>query len=292
MLSRRLLLILFCASPLAAQVDRATLNGTVTDTTGALIQAAKVEVASPSTGLRREAITGATGVYQVAGLPIGVYNVTISKPGFKSIEIKDVVLTVGQTRTLDAQMELGAVASTVEVKATMETVNRSSAEIGGVIESQQVRDIPLNGRNWASLMALAPGAINVGVGNERSIRFVGRALDDNNFTFDGIDASGVQEQPQKADTRLAISLDSIAEFRVNSAVYTAESGTTGGGQINVVSKTGTNQFHGGLFEFLRNDKLNARSPFDPSNLPPFRLNQFGASFGGPIVKNRTFFFAN
>src|SRR5207247_7878788 len=125
----------------------------------------------------------------------------------------------------------------------------------------------------------------------RGIQSAGRARDDSNYTFDGIDASGVQDQPQKADAMLNISLDSIAECRVSSSNYTAESGTTGGGQINVVSKTGTNEIHGGLFEFLRNDIFDARSPFDPAQIPPFRLNQFGANVGCPIVKNRSFFYS-
>ncbi len=113
--------------------------------------------------------------------------------------------------------------------------------MGGVIESSQIKEIPVSGRNWASLMLLAPGAVNYGDGAQRSIRFSGHSLDDSNFTFDGIDTSGVQEQTQKADTRLNIALDSIAEFRVSTANYTAESGAAGGAQINVVSKTGTNQ---------------------------------------------------
>ncbi|HEY3128391.1 MAG TPA: TonB-dependent receptor [Acidobacteriota bacterium] len=294
MLHRRLqvLLFVFVTLPLGAQVDRANLSGTVSDSSGAVIAGAKVEAVSTGTALRRETITGPDGGYNIPGLPIGSYTVTISKEGFKAIQYKDLELSVGQSRTLDAQMEVSALATQVEVVAAAAPLNRSSAEVGGVIESQQVRDIPLNGRNWASLMMLAPGAINVGGGSQTSIRFVGRSRDDNNFTFDGIDASGVQEQPQKADARLNISLDSIAEFRVNSAVYTAESGTTGGGQINVVSKTGSNEFHGGLFEFLRNDIFDSRSPFDPPKLPPFRLNQFGADLGGPIAKNRSFFFAN
>ncbi|HZS51133.1 MAG TPA: TonB-dependent receptor [Bryobacterales bacterium] len=278
--------------PAAAQVDRAAINGTVTDASGGVIPGARVEVVALGTGLRREMLTGLNGGYDIPGLPIGSYNVTISKEGFRAVQFKDVSLFVGQTRTLDAQLDVSAVASQVEVQATAAAINRSSAEIGGVIESQQVRDIPLNGRNWASLMTLAPGAINVGGGDQRSIRFVGRSRDDNNYTFDGIDASGVQEQPQKSDVRLNISLESIAEFRVNAAAYTAESGAAGGAEINVVSKTGTNQWHGGAFEFLRNDKLNARTPFDPSQLPPFHLNQFGGSVGGPIARDRTFFFVN
>src|SRR5439155_11406176 len=137
------------------------------------------------------------------------------------------------------------------------------------------------------------GAINAGnTDAQHSIRFNGKSLDDENYTFDGIDASGVQESAQKADVRLNISLDSIAEFRVSTSNYTAETGAAGGAQINVVSKTGTNAFHGSTFYAVRNDTLDARSPFDDSTLPPFTLHQFGASAGGPIIKNKAFFYAN
>ncbi len=272
------------------QVDRANLNGTVTDSSGAVIRDAVVEVVSRVTGLRREVPTGTAGAYNLTGLPIGTYDLSISHPGFETSKIEGVELSVGQTRTIDAKLSVTGVASYVDVQAAAEVLDKSDAQIGTVIETQQLRDIPVNGRNWATLMMLAPGAINVGGGSQTSIRFVGRSRDDNNYTFDGIDATGVQEQGQKADARLNISLESIAEFRVNSAVYTAEGGSSGGGQVNAVSKTGTNEFHGGLFEFLRNNVVDARSPFDPSKIPPFRMNQFGASFGGPIVHNRTFFF--
>ena len=161
-----------------------------------------------------------------------------------------------------------------------------------MIESEQIQEMPLDGRNWAGLMALAPGAINNGSGDQHAIRFNGRSLDDENYTFDGIDASGVQEQAQKADAHLNISLESIAEFRVSTAVYTAESGAAGGAQINLVSKTGSNQLHGGAFEFLRNDIFDAKTYFDPNPLPPLRMNQFGGDLGGPIVKDRTFFYMN
>jgi hypothetical protein len=132
----------------------------------------------------------------------------------------------------------------------------------------------------------------LGGGGQRDLRFVGRGIDDSNYTFDGIDATGVQEQSQKVGVRLNISLETIAEFRVSSSVYTADKGGSAGAQISVVTKSGTNAFHGGVFEFLRNDKVDARSPFDGSTVPPFRLNQFGGSVGGPIKKNRTFFFAD
>src|SRR5437762_6563448 len=293
-LHRKLLVLLLAlvTYPVAAQVDRATLTGTVTDSTGSVIVGARVEAVATSTALRRETVTGVNGAYELPGLPIGSYTVTISKAGFKVTQYTNVELSVGQSRTLDPQMEVSEMTSHVEIVETAAALNRSSAEVGEVIQSQQVRNIPLNGRNWASLGILAPGAINASDGSQRNIRFVGRGRDDNNFTFDGIDATGVQEQSQKADARLNISLDSIAEFRVESAVYTAESGSSGGAQVNAVSKTGTNSCHGAGFEFFRHNVFDARSPFDPSKIPPFRMNQFGANLGGPIARNRAFFFVN
>src|SRR5262249_18734339 len=163
-----------------------------------------------------------------------------------------------------------------------------SAEVGVVIDADQIRETPINGRSFATLMMLAPGAINAGGGTERDIRFNGHSRDDNNFTFDGIDASGIQEQPQKAEARLQIPLESISEFRVSTAMYTAQSGATAGGQVNVVSRTGTNQFHGSAFEYLRNNVFDSRSPFDGSTIPPFHMNQFGASVGGPIIQDKAF----
>jgi hypothetical protein len=282
--------LLAVVTALYGQVNRANLNGTVTDVTGGLIPDVDVTLSSADTGFRRHVETGSTGAYSITGVPVGTYDLTFSRKGFQTSTVKAIQLFVGQTQTVDAKLDVGAVSSHVDVQATAELLQKSDAEIGAVIESQQLRDIPVNGRNWATLMTLAPGAINVGGGGQRDIRFAGRARDDNNYTFDGIDASGIQEQPQKADARLNISLESIREFRVNSAVYTAESGGAGGAQIDAVSRTGTNDFHGSAFDFLRNDIFDARSPFDPSTLPSFRMNQFGGSLGGPIVKNRSFFF--
>jgi hypothetical protein len=283
--------VVLVSLPLAGQ-DRAAINGTVTDPSGALVGGAAVELLSPDTGLRRQSSTNDSGIYEFPALPIGSYTITITQPGFKPFVIHTVDLTYGQTRTLDAQLVVGTTTETAEVTATVEALNRTNAEIGGVIEAPQIQEIPLDGRNWATLMTLAPGAINTGDGAQRSIRFNGHSLDDSNFTFDGIDTSGIQEQTQKADTRLNVSLDSMTEFRVSSAVYTAETGAAGGAQINVVSKSGSNSYHGSVFEFLRNNVVDARSPFDPTDIPPFRLNQFGGSFGGALIKDKAFFFAN
>jgi hypothetical protein len=291
-LHRTLVLFAYVAAAAFAQTDRSSLSGTVSDPSGAIVEGARVEAVSEATGLRRAAVTGAAGTYHIEALGIGTFTVTFSKPGFRSAEVKNVEMEVGQPRTLDARLEVGAVAEAVEVQASVETLNRTSAEVGGLIEPEQIKEIPVSGRNWASLMLLAPGAVNYGDGSQRSIRFNGHSIDDANYTFDGIDNTGVQEQTQKAESRLNIALDSIAEFRVSTAAYTAESGSAGGVQVNVISKTGTNEYHGSSFYALRNAALDSRSPFDGPTLPPFTLYQFGASFGGPIKKNKAFFFAN
>ena len=284
-------IILVFVSAGFAQLDRASLTGTVTDATGAVIPGVKVVASAAETGLRREVQTGASGNYVFTLLPIGNYSIVASLQGFNTVTIKDLRLEVGENRTLDLKLEVSGGSTAVTIESTAESLERESAVVGTVIGSQQMREIPLNGRHWASLMALAPGAINTGDGSQQTIRFVGRSRDDNNWTFDGLDATGVKDPRQESALRLVISTDTIAEFRVNSTLYSAESGSGAGGQVNLVSKSGTNQFHGSLFEFLRNDKIDARNPFDTSK-QPFRLNQFGGNIGGPIIHNRTFFFAN
>jgi len=273
------------------QINRANLNGTVTDPSGASIPNAGVEVVAPDTGFKRQTTTGNSGVYSVSSLPTGTYDLTISGSGFKTFQEKGIELSVGQTRTVNAQLEVGAPTTRVEVQASAQALDSNNAEISTVIQSRQVEDIPLNGRDWSLLMTLSPGAVNLGAGGQRDLRFVGRGIDDSNYTYDGVDATGVQEQSQKVGVRLAISLESIAEFRVSSSVYTADQGGSAGAIVSIVSKTGTNAFHGSAFDFLRNNVFDARSPFDV-NIPPFRLNQFGAGIGGPIQKDRTFFYAD
>jgi hypothetical protein len=287
--------ILFCTCVFSLSLfaqDRAAIDGVVRDASGAVIPNAIVELDSTGTGLHRTAMTSATGQYELTPLPVGSYTIKFTKEGFKPTVINNVELDYAQTRTFDVKLEVGAFEEGVSVTASADSVNRTNAEVSGVIESEQIKEIPVSGRNWASLMLLAPGAINYGDGAQRSIRFSGHSLDDSNFTFDGVDTSGVQEQTQKADTRLNIALDAIQEFRVSTSNYTAESGAAGGAQVNVVSKAGTNQFHGSTFYALRSDALDSRSPFDGSTLPPFTLHQFGASLGGPVVKNKAFFYLN
>ncbi len=285
------LVFLSLAANLSAQINRANLNGTVMDPSGARIPNATVTVVAPDTGFKRQVTTGSSGIYSVSSVPTGTYVLTISDKGFKTFTMTGIDLSVGQTRTVNAQLEVGATAMKVQVRGTAVALDSNDAEIATVIRSQQLEDIPVNGRDWSILMTLAPGAVNLGAGGQRDLRFVGRGIDDSNYTYDGIDATGVQEQSQKENVRLAIPLDSIAEFRVASSVYTADQGGSAGAIVSLVSKTGTNKFHGSAFDFLRNDVFDARSPFD-ADVPPFHLNQFGGSVGGPIKKDRTFFFAN
>ena len=279
----------FAVSGAMAQINRANLNGTVTDPSGGSIPNAKIEIVAPDTGFKRQTTTGSSGVYSISSLPTGTYNLTVAGEGFKTFAMEGIGLSVGQTRTVNVQLEVGTTTATVEVRASAQALDSSNAEISTVIRTGQVENLPLNGRDWSLLMTLAPGAVNLGAGGQRDLRFVGRGIDDSNYTYDGVDATGVQEQSQKVGVRLAISLESISEFRVSSSVYTADQGGSAGAIVSIVSRTGTNAFHGSAFDFLRNNVFDARSPFDV-NIPPFRLNQFGASFGGPIKKDRTFFF--
>lgn len=274
------------------QTSTATLQGVIIDPAGALVPRAVVKVQHLGTGLERETQTEESGTYALNFLPVGAYTVIVEASGFKQARVQNVVLEIGQTRTLDVRLEVGEMQQTVDVVETSPPLDRNSAVIGTVIQSSQVKELPLNGRHWASLMMLAPGAINTGEGNQLSIRFVGRARDDNNWTFDSVDATGVKDPRQETAVRLIISMDAISEFRVNSTLYSADSGSGAGGQVQLISRGGTNRFHGSVFEFLRNDAFDARIFTDPGELPPFRLNQFGGNFGGPLRKDKTFFFVN
>ena len=280
------------AIPAMAQEERAVVTGTITDATRAPISGATVSISSKATGFHREVTTNDTGVYVIPGLQIGVYDVAIRKDGFGVKAYNAVELAVGQTRTINAELQVATSAQAVEVVDEAVALTQSSSTVGGVIAQQQVASLPLNGRAWTSLMALVPGAIDSGGGTQKSIRFAGRGADDNNYRFDGVDATAISNQAPNASFRLQISTEAIAEFKVDTALFGADTGGTAGGQVEVISKSGSNALHGSVFEYLRNDKLNSRSPFDPSTLPPLRLNQYGASIGGPVIKNNTFFFAS
>ena len=292
---RALLLLLVCSTAMFGQIDRAVIEGAVSDQTGAVIAEARVRIVEKETGLSQEKLTNKDGYYRFPGMPVGSYSVAVSHEKFRTQAVDEVALRIGQTRTLNIVLQVGATDERVQVNAVVSPAEKTSPEAAAVIDTEQIENLPNNGRDWASLTLLAPFAQDDGGGDQRTIRFAGRARDDNNFQFDGVDAGGIQEQAQKSQTRLQISQDAVEEYRVNSALYDAEYGTQAGGQIDIVTKSGTNDYHGSLFGYLRNSVLDARNfnDFDLNGnpaIPPFRMGQYGLTIGGPIKKDNTFFF--
>ena len=275
-----------------AQVDRAGLNGTITDPSGKVVPDVHVVAEMPDTGLRRETVSSPTGSYDIPELPVGNYTITFDHSGFKTVTFVDVKQVIGRTRTLDAKLQVAGGEEHVQVSASSEQMDNSTDALGGRIEKVQAEELPINGRNWATLTSLVPGAVDTGGSNQRSIRFAGRGRDDDNFTYDGIDATNIINQPQQPYVRLAIPLDAIEEFRIDAMLGTAEGGATGGPQLAVTSSSGSNQWHGNAFEFLRNNVFDARQPVPVTTAPqpPFHLNQFGGALSAPIVRDKTFFF--
>ncbi len=285
--------ILCLAFPSLAQVDRAGLNGTVIDPSGRVLPQTHITAVQQSTGLRRETTSSSSGAYDIPELPVGVYTVTFVHDGFKALTFVDVAEVIGLTRTLDATLQVSGRDEHVVVSASSALIDRNTSAVTGLIEKEQADELPLNGRNWASLTAFVPGAIDTGGSNQRTIRFAGRGLDDSNWTYDGVDSTNIVNQTQRPWVRLAIPLDAIEEFRVDSLMASAEEGATGGPQLAVTSPSGTNLFHGRLFEYFRNNVFDAPEPEWASKgeaQQPLRLNQFGGSLGGPIVRDKTFFF--
>jgi hypothetical protein len=287
-----LLFFLFATMPMLAQTDRGSLTGTVIDTTGGRVADAVVSIKSTSTDLERFSKTNREGIFAVSSLPVGTYVAKFTHDGFAPRIIQEIALDAGQTRTLDVRLIIVSVTSQVEVTTAGSGLSQSSAEIGGVVQGSQAQELPLNGRNYVSLVALVPGAIDSGTGSQDQVRFAGLSAEDNSWHLDGVDNSGINHQYQKVAIRLQPSTEAIAEFRANSAVYSADQGGTPGGQIELVSRGGTSQYHGSAWEFLRNDVFDAAPWGSRGTLPPLRLNNFGANFGGPAVRDRLFFFAN
>ena len=285
--------LVFASAVCLAQVDRAGLNGTVWDATGHAVAGARIEVVAIDTGLERQAVSSSSGAYNVPELPIGRYRVRCDVTGFEDLVLSEIEQTVGHTQTLNLTMRVAGVTQHIDVSSILPQMDETSSTLGERIERKQVEELPLNGRNWATLTVLVPGAVDTGGSNQRSIRFAGRGLDDNNFTYDGVDATNIVNQAQQPFVRLALPTDSIQEFRIDTMLFTAENGSTPGGQVAVASKSGSNAVHGDLFEFVRNDVFDAREPIDALNphKPAFRLNQFGGGVGGPMRRDKTFFYA-
>ncbi len=285
--------VMLVAGSCCAQIDRSGLTGIVTDASGRVMPGTHIAAVENSTQLLRETVSDASGNYSISELPIGVYTVTFEHQGFRKLEFVDVEQVMGRTRTLDAMLQVAGSEVHVNVSSASALMDRNTSAVTGLIERMQANELPLNGRDWSALTAYIPGAIDTGGSNQRTVRFAGRGLDDSNFTYDGVDATNVVNQTQRQWVRLAIPLDAISEFRVDSLMSTAQDGGTGGAQLDVSSPSGNNEFHGRMFEYLRNDLFDAPLPEWASNgelEQPLRLNQFGASLGGPIVRSKTFFF--
>jgi hypothetical protein len=288
---RSLLGLAMLASQLLAQTDRATLTGIVTDPSEASISMARITITSAATGSAYTAVTNSAGVFVLGSLPVGQYIASIGANGFQTLEFNPFDLKVGETRVLNAALPLAKVGTTVQVTSATEDLVRTSAEVGGFTQGAQLNELPMNGRSFERLESLVPGAIDDAGSTEDQIRFAGLSQEDNNFHMDGVDATGINHQFEKEDLRLQIPVEAIAEIKMSSAVYNADQGGSAGGQIEIVTKSGTNTFHGSTWEYVRNSMFDAR-PWGSVGLPQLQLNNFGANLGGPVIKNKLFCFAN
>ena len=283
-----------------SQTDQGRITGMVHDQAKAMVPGAKVTAKNDQTGEERTAVTNEDGSYLLTNLKPAVYTVRVSAKGFSDGELARVQLLVGQALTLDLEVKPSGTSETIDVVAGEEaSLDTSSARIGVNVNPREVQALPLNGRQLSQLYLQAPGSLNSGSGTFGDIRFSGRAVEQNAVRYDGVEGSAIIDSSPgnlngeiASPFRLQASLENVQEFRVDSNSYPAEYGTGTGGQVNVVTKSGGNHFHGSLFEYIRNEKLDARNWFDRDFKSPLRLNQFGASVGGPIVKNKVFFFAS
>jgi hypothetical protein len=291
------LLLCALALPAWAQLDTGSIVGVVQDKSGALLPDAKVTITNTRTGRVYEAQTNGTGQYEVPGLPASVYKVAIEHSGFKSRVIDQVVLYATDHRAVDAMLDVGQVSEEVTVNAQTTAVNTQTSENGGTIAEKEVQNLPLNGRDFTSLMALVPGSVTTGAFGQTSLGGYETSLAGVNILLDGADASRIDSQATstqlgRQESRISrSSVDSIEEFKVLSGDYSAEYGRSYGDIVNVITKSGGNNVHGELFEFFRNDAFDALNYFATQTIP-LHLNQFGGNLGGPIIKNKLFFFVN
>jgi len=301
MLRQSILSLCVCLTAAFAQTDAARMVGSVSDSSGSVIAGAAVTVTNQKNGIERSVQTNEQGLFFVVNLAPSQYKVVVKSPGLSPAEYADVPLTAGQERTMNVVLSPAAVATEINVSGgELVVVDTSSARIGANVNEREVATLPLNGRQLSQLYLLVPGAQTAGGGSFDNIRFSGRANQENAIRFDGIEGSSVIDASpgnlngeSSTGFRLQASLENIQEFRVESSNYPAEFGTGTGGQISVVTKSGGNLLHGSLFEYVRNDVFDARNFFDKTSAPaPLRLNQFGASFGGPIIKEKLFFFTS
>jgi len=290
---------------LQGQVVNGTIFGTVRDPSGAVIPQVTVSARNVETGAARTATTDPAGAYQILSVPAGDYEVEAAVSGFQTSVRKGISVTVGASVAVNFDLPVGDVQQKVEVEATPPQVETANASMGGLVGEAAVRELPLNGRDWLQLVTLQPGVVggvgqqsSAGFSNSRAARGNGQSLSvsggrptGNVFLVDGLVVNDYANASPGSGLNVNLGVDAIREFRVLTNEYTAQYGRSTGGVVTAIYKSGTNEFHGGVFEFLRNDALDARNFFDGQK-PPFRRNQFGGSAGGPIVKNKTFVFGD
>jgi hypothetical protein len=283
-----------------AQVAGATLTGTVKDSSGAFIPNAQVVITDVATGVTRTISADGAGLYAAPNLLPATYEIRVSATGFSTEVQKGVTLTVGAQQVLDFTMRVGQMSQMVEVTTEAPTVELTSSELGATVNSTTVRELPLNGRSWTDLANLQPGvvvatshaAVDVNRGYGAQLSISGARPQQNNYRLDGISINDYSNGGPGSVLGQNLGVEAIQEFSVLTSNYSAEYGKTSGGVVNAISRSGTNQFHGSAYEFLRNSALDSPGYFDNGVAPPFRRNQFGASAGGPIRKDRTFIFGD
>ncbi len=290
--------LFFLCAALMAQ-GTADIIGTVKDNSGSVVPNAKVTVKNTGTNLTRVQQTTGAGEYSFTLLPVGDYTITVEVKGFKTTEERQSIAT-GDRARVDLALQVGEVTQTVEVAEQAVALQTDSSTVGGLVTNRAVQDLPVNGRNFIRLVQLAPGATesvqsSLGAGNRpddrrqtSSVSANGQNDSANNFLLDGMDNN------ERAIATIIVkpSIDAEQEVRVDTNLYPAETGRAGGAVINIITKSGSNNFHGSLFEFLRNDLFDAKNFFNTAAKPEYRQNQFGGSVGGPIIKDKTFFFAD
>ncbi len=291
-------------SAVRAQVS-ASIKGTVTDPSGALVPAATVTTKNTETGAARSAITDEAGRYQIVWLAVGQHQVEVSKPGFQDAIRSGIRLVVGQEATVDLKLQVSALRAEMRVNGDAPIVSTTTKDISGLVGEQQVKDLPLNGRSYDLLLPLNPGIVNftsmktggTGISNSttgNNFAVSGNRPQQNLFLLNGVEFTGAAENNMQpgGTSGMLLGVEAVREFNVLRDSYGAEFGKRPGGQVVIVTQSGTNQWHGTAFEFLRNNALDAPNFFDQGDAPPFQRNQFGVSTGGPLQKDKTFLFGN
>ena len=308
--SLALALVMLLPAPTFGQSDQGRIAGSVRDQTNAFVAGTTVTVKNEKTGEERTAATNGQGLFVVTGLRPSTYTIRVERSGFNPIEYTAMPLAVGQELTLDFELKPAGVEEAVTVVGTAPVLDISSAKLGVNVSEREVQELPVNGRQMSQLMLQAPGAQNAGTGTWQDVRFSGRANEQNVIKYDGIEGSAIIDASPgnvngetNTPFKLQTSLENVQEFRVESSSYPAEFGTGTGGQVSVITKSGGNAFHGAMFEYFRSDKLDAPNYFDSTRNPdgsviselpksPLKQNQFGGSLGGPIARNKAFFFGS